>query len=182
MPLPAFGSRFGVITCTMATTRTDHRDPDSSRIHGPCCCLCCFGAVVPAQLAKDNSWRSLKQHKEAQVRMIEEVLSWAEVSSNPDGPKTILDVGCGVGGSSRYLQKKYGAKVTGITLSPKQQAQATALSSKSGQAESCDFRVADALNMPFEDNSFDLVWSLESGEHMPEKPKQLGIDVKETKG
>ena len=32
-------------------------------------------------------------------------------------------------------------------------------------------QVADALNMPFEDSSFDLVWSLESGEHMPDKTK-----------
>lgn len=30
-------------------------------------------------------------------------------------------------------------------------------------------QVADALDMPFDDNSFDLVWSLESGEHMPDK-------------
>lgn len=30
-------------------------------------------------------------------------------------------------------------------------------------------QVADALDMPFEDESFDLVWSLESGEHMPDK-------------
>ena len=103
--------------------------------------------------------------------MIEEVLSWAEVSSGPEAPKAILDVGCGVGGSSRHLQKKYGAKVTGITLSPKQQQQATSLSVKSGQADSCEFKVADALKMPFPDDSFDLVWSLESGEHMPEKAK-----------
>ena len=34
--------------------------------------------------------------------------------------------------------------------------------------------MADALNMPFDDNSFDLVWSLESGEHMPDKQKFLG--------
>ena len=32
-------------------------------------------------------------------------------------------------------------------------------------------QVADALNQPFDDNSFDLVWSLESGEHMPDKSK-----------
>lgn len=37
-------------------------------------------------------------------------------------------------------------------------------------ARFCD-QVADALNMPFKDASFDLVWSLESGEHMPEKKK-----------
>lgn len=27
------------------------------------------------------------------------------------------------------------------------------------------------MNMPFEESSFDLVWSLESGEHMPDKAK-----------
>ena len=29
--------------------------------------------------------------------------------------------------------------------------------------------MADALAMPFADKSFDLVWSMESGEHMPDK-------------
>jgi len=32
-------------------------------------------------------------------------------------------------------------------------------------------KVANALEMPFEDDSFDLAWSLESGEHMPDKQK-----------
>ena len=33
------------------------------------------------------------------------------------------------------------------------------------------FQVADALNQPFPDEEFDLVWSMESGEHMPDKEK-----------
>lgn len=33
------------------------------------------------------------------------------------------------------------------------------------------FQVADALEQPFPDGQFDLVWSMESGEHMPDKEK-----------
>lgn len=33
------------------------------------------------------------------------------------------------------------------------------------------FQVADALEQPFSDGQFDLVWSMESGEHMPDKKK-----------
>lgn len=33
------------------------------------------------------------------------------------------------------------------------------------------FQVADALDQPFPDGQFDLVWSMESGEHMPDKAK-----------
>lgn len=33
------------------------------------------------------------------------------------------------------------------------------------------YEVADALNLPFPDNHFDLAWSMESGEHMPDKIK-----------
>ena len=36
------------------------------------------------------------------------------------------------------------------------------------------FQVADALDQPFPDGTFDLVWSLESGEHMPDKARFVG--------
>eukprot|EP00929_Paragymnodinium_shiwhaense_P079551 TRINITY_DN41459_c0_g1_i2.p1 TRINITY_DN41459_c0_g1~~TRINITY_DN41459_c0_g1_i2.p1 ORF type:complete len:922 (-),score=130.07 TRINITY_DN41459_c0_g1_i2:102-2867(-) len=119
----------------------------------------------------DDSWKSLVQHKEAQVRMIEEILRWAEAPQpdSPDAPQHILDVGCGVGGSSRHLQRKYNCKVQGITLSPNQRDRARNMSKMTGQDGMCNFDVADALHMPFPDNSFDLIWSLESGEHMPNK-------------
>ena len=40
--------------------------------------------------------------------------------------------------------------------------------------DKASFQVADALQQPFKDNSFDLVWSMESGEHMPDKARFVG--------
>jgi tocopherol O-methyltransferase len=110
-------------------------------------------------------------HQQAQVDLIDEVLKWASVTTKVS---RVVDVGCGIGGSSRHIARHYGTdttKVEGITLSPYQATRANELASEQGLADQCHFQVADALNMPFADNSFDLVWSLESGEHMPDKAK-----------
>ncbi|KAE8721419.1 Detected protein of unknown function [Hibiscus syriacus] len=62
---------------------------------------------------------SASDHRAAQIRMIEESLRFAGITDDPEKqPKTIVDVGCGIGGSSRYLARKFGAKCQGITLSP----------------------------------------------------------------
>lgn len=50
-----------------------------------------------------------------------------------------------------------------------QAARANALSQAQGFGDLLNFQVADALAQPFESGSFDLVWSMESGEHMPDK-------------
>lgn len=106
-----------------------------------------------------------KDRRQAQIDLIEELLKWSGVQQ----AENILDVGCGIGGSSIYLAEKYNAKATGITLSPVQAARATERATEAGLSTRTQFEVADALNMPFTDDSFDLVWSLESGEHMPDK-------------
>jgi len=98
-----------------------------------------------------------------------EMLVWSGVKN----PKTILDVGCGIGGTTRFLAKTFPqAKVTGITLSPEQAARATALAKQAG-LKNVEFRVINALDMEFQDDSFDLVWGCESGEHMPDKRKYV---------
>ncbi|RAL46940.1 hypothetical protein DM860_016574 [Cuscuta australis] len=115
---------------------------------------------------------SLPDHRAAQIRMIEEALRFASLSENEEKkPKKIVDVGCGIGGSSRFLARKYSAKCQGITLSPNQAQRAQALADAQGLGERVSFQVADALNQPFPDGEFDLVWSMESGEHMPDKAK-----------
>ena len=98
------------------------------------------------------------------------MLEW----SATDTPRSVLDVGCGIGGTSRYLAKTYpGAQVTGITLSPNQVKRATELA-KERSLTNVDFKVMNALEMDYPDDSFDLVWACESGEHMPDKAKFVG--------
>ncbi|GIL89554.1 hypothetical protein Vretimale_1889 [Volvox reticuliferus] len=106
-----------------------------------------------------------KGNQQAQIDMIEESLKVAGVTA----VRNMVDVGCGIGGSSRYLSRKFGCRSSGITLSPKQAARATAISQAEGFGDKLSFQVADALAQPFESASFDLVWSMESGEHMPDK-------------
>ncbi|CAN6280288.1 unnamed protein product [Urochloa humidicola] len=116
---------------------------------------------------------SMADHRRAQIRMIEEALAFAAVpADDPEKkPKTVVDVGCGIGGSSRYLAKKYGAQCKGITLSPVQAERGNALAAAQGLSDQVSLQVADALEQPFPDGQFDLVWSMESGEHMPDKRK-----------
>jgi len=117
-----------------------------------------------------------KERRQAQIDLIEELLLWAGIRQ----AEQILDVGCGIGGSSLYLAEKFKARSTGITLSPVQAKRATERAEAAGMANIdlsqqpvAHFQVADALNMPFADQSFDFVWSLESGEHMPDKSQFL---------
>jgi tocopherol O-methyltransferase len=105
--------------------------------------------------------------RQAQIDLIAELLQWGQVQE----ANQILDVGCGIGGSTLYLAEKFQATATGITLSPVQANRATERAQEAGLT--AQFKVADALQMPFEDASFDLVWMLESGEHMPDKVRFL---------
>jgi tocopherol O-methyltransferase len=97
-------------------------------------------------------------HVQAQVDLIDEVLKWA----NAEHATSAVDVGCGIGGSSRHIARKFDCKTQGITLSPYQANRGNELAKEQGVDDKCSFQVADALDMPFANNSFDLVWSLVS--------------------
>jgi tocopherol O-methyltransferase len=110
-------------------------------------------------------WISGKETKEtAQNQLIEHV---ARAAGLRPGCK-ILDVGCGFGGSSVYLAKKYGAEATGITISPIQVGMAQKAAAADGV--NAKFILMDAEEMRFEE-TFDVVWSVESISHYPQKGK-----------
>jgi tocopherol O-methyltransferase len=114
-----------------------------------------------------------EEHQLAQVDMIDRSLAWAYgkdlISDDFKEPVTMVDVGCGVGGSSRFISKKWGTKAQGLSLSPFQIGKAQEFTKQQGLEKKVEYQVADAMKMPFADNSFDLTWSMESGEHMPNK-------------
>ena len=110
-----------------------------------------------------------KDRRQAQIDLIEELLIWSGIGS----AENILDVGCGIGGSSLYLAEKFNASATGITLSPIQANRAAQRAAEADLTSRVSFQVADALEMPLGDDTFDFVWSMESGEHMPDKQKFL---------
>ncbi len=74
----------------------------------------------------------------------------------------ILDAGCGVGGSSIWLAKNFDVHVTGISLTASQVVRAREYAKKKGVADQVEFKEADYCNTPFADESFDIVWGLES--------------------
>lgn len=102
---------------------------------------------------------------QAKYDFVHEMVRWGGLANMPAGI-TLLDVGCGIGGSSRILAKDYNFDVTGVTISPQQVKRAQELTSKGVNAK---FQVDDAMALSFPDASFDVVWSVEAGPHMPDK-------------
>lgn len=115
----------------------------------------------------------------------------------------ILDVGCGIGGTSRYIFIYIYINVTRLEFKCMfcvylhgilfrylakrlgDGALVTGITLSPNQARraselaatqgvtNTEFKVMDALKMDFPDNSFDFVWACESGEHMPDKKKYV---------
>jgi SAM-dependent methyltransferase len=76
-----------------------------------------------------------------------------------EGDEQILDMGCGIGGPSRYLAKTFGCRVIGLDLTPEFCRVATMLAKRTGLSDKVEYCQANALAMPFKDRSFDAVWS-----------------------
>lgn len=102
----------------------------------------------------------------AQRRLIDRLAEAASVAAGED----VLDVGCGMGGSSIDLAKRRGCRVTGLTLSPVQRAWARVSAVWHGAARRTRFLCGDAEQAVFPDGAFDVVWNVECSEHFFDKP------------
>ena len=81
----------------------------------------------------------------------------------------VLDVGCGIGGPARTLAAEFGCRVTGIDISDEFCTAARCLNELVGLSDKISIRTADALALPFEDESFDIVWTQHASMNIADK-------------
>jgi len=103
--------------------------------------------LTPQQLA------GLDQFHTRGLASTVELAKLAQITSD----MSVLDVGSGVGGPSRFLAATYGCRVTGVDLSEPFVDAARYLTERTGQSERVSFETASALALPFDDGDFDVV-------------------------
>jgi len=122
-----------------------------------------------------------EEYGDNMVTMLE--LIWGEGYMAPGGPgnvakllsgietqgKRILDIGCGIGGPALEMAKSHGAQVVGIDLEAPLIERANQSAHDLGLAGRCGFQAVDAGDLPFANESFDVVISSGAFTQTPNK-------------
>jgi sarcosine/dimethylglycine N-methyltransferase len=93
----------------------------------------------------------------------------------------VLDVCSGMGGPARYLAHRLGCRVTGLDITRSRHEGAFRLTRMVGLDHLVDFRLGNALAMPFADAAFDVVIGQEAFAHVPDKPRLIAECVRVTR-
>lgn len=91
-----------------------------------------------------------------------------QVSLSPDDH--VLDVGCGLGGASRFAARTYGCRVTGVDLTQEFVDTGTALNGWVGLADRVAAEQGEATATSFADGLFDKAYMLHVGMNIADKP------------
>jgi SAM-dependent methyltransferase len=86
-----------------------------------------------------------------------------------DERQRVLDIGCGIGGATRYIAAAFGCYVTGIDLTADYIAVAQTLTRMTGLNHKAKFYTASALDMPFEPATFDAAITFHVAMNIPDR-------------
>jgi SAM-dependent methyltransferase len=86
----------------------------------------------------------------------------------------VLDLGSGLGGPARTLATEFGCQVTGLELTERFVRTAQLLTERVGLVDRVRFQHGNALDMPFDDARFDVVWHEQFAMHIPGKERLYG--------
>ena len=107
--------------------------------------------------------------KDASPRIVHLMASKLKLNSDTK----LLDLGSGYGGAARYLTKKYGCQVTCLNLSETQNERNESLNKKNRLDHLITVMEGNFEDIPFSDNSFDVVWSQDAIVHSGNREQVL---------
>ena len=105
----------------------------------------------------------------ASRRTVESMADLGELSRESG----VLDLGAGYGGAARYLASTYGCRVTCLNLSEVENARNRRLNAEQGLEELIEVVDGSFEDVPFQDNTFDVVWSQDSLLHSGDRARVL---------
>ena len=106
-------------------------------------------SLVPEDLAPIDEFHT--RGKESTI----EIANLAQLKQQHN----VLDVGCGLGGSARYIATEFGCPVIGVDLTDEYIDVANKLTEFVNLSDKVSFKQASALELPFASESFDIVWT-----------------------
>ena len=83
----------------------------------------------------------------------------------------VIDIGCGIGGPSRYMASAIGCRVVGVDLCSEYCDVAEMLGELTGLSHLASYRKGNAVNLPFQDQSFDAAWTQHASMNIAEKSR-----------
>lgn len=125
--------------------------------------------LAPPMIDRPDLWADARRWPEAAQAAARALASMAELKPG----MRVLDVGSGVGGPARLLVREYGVHVVCANISKVQLATSQRINQEQGLTGQIETIYADAQALPFEDSSFDAVYSLNMLYHVPHKRQAL---------
>jgi SAM-dependent methyltransferase len=119
--------------------------------------------------ARDLYERDLDCHNLGMYRMLERLAGMVAEYGAPTATDQVLDLGCGVGGASRFLADRFGCSVLGVDVLSLRIEIAEALAALTRMDQRVSYRVADATDLDLADGTFAQVWMLDVSMHVRDK-------------
>ncbi|MFW6043788.1 MAG: methyltransferase domain-containing protein [Marinilabiliaceae bacterium] len=107
---------------------------------------------------------------EASRRAIDRIASHAD---KIDENTKVIDFGGGFSGSARHLARKFGCHVTVLNLSETENERGRKMNKEQGLDHLIDVIDGSYDQVPFDDNTFDVVWSEDAMLHSPNKAEVI---------
>ena len=105
-----------------------------------------------------NAHEDTASFDEFHIRGRDATRELAKLAGVQEGMK-VLDIGCGLGGSARTLAAEFGCVVKGIELVEEYYQAAKMLTERVGLDHMVTFQHGDMMALPFDDETYDMVWT-----------------------